>query len=393
MKKLSIIFLSLFITFSNLTNCMEVLFDENFMKVQYDEEINLIEEKADEIKTKPDSNHLKFKYEDKTFELNDDFHLKAGLAFGELGKSDHFDTKKLKTSQKQLLDEEGAQKVEIETADKITLEGYFLDRGSDKVLLIGQGFIDTCDVLIPYFKLFPDYDILIINYRWHSLKFLKNIFNDPLTKFIIDAQKDVIASVEYLRNNKKYDSVTGIGLCYSGLVYAIAEGMKFSNKEKLFDKLIIDSSYYSTQGVAESVTGDPVLCCENKHGGTPDFLQSIFSIIFTLPVNCLGSHCLGDEFEDLSMSRYLQMITIPIMFIHGKNDLLVPFNPFFKEMYNAARNGTNPCALITENPHVLNHFKSKEAYAYLGKMFIEAKNNEEFIDSVKKFAKKSQKNN
>lgn len=380
MKKLLLIFLSLFIATSNLTNCM---------KVQEEEEIELISEKAIESETDSNlTNRLKFKFEDETFELNDNFKSEAQFAFGNLGKSDHFDTKKLKNSKKEILKEEKAEEIEIETADKIKIQGYFLDRGSDKALLIGQGFCDCADVLIPFFKLFPDYDILIINYRWSSSKFmLKNMTGEALDKLILKASGDVIASVKHIEDKKDYKNITGVGLCYSGLVYVIAQAIQSRYDQRLFDKLIIDSSYYSTKGVAESVTKDPILCCENKHGGTPNCLQSIFSVLFTMPVTCLGSCCLGNKFEYLSMSQYLPIINIPIMFIHGKKDLLVPYDPFFKKMYKAACNTAFRCALITENPHVLHHFKSKEAYAYLAKLFIEAANGEDFRNFVKAFAK------
>jgi len=380
MKKLSLIFLSLFITASNLTNCMEL----------QKEEAPLIGAEAGE------ANYFKFRYNNKTFELNDNFNSETQAAFGDLAKSKYFDTAKLKKEPKRLLEEAGAQEIEFETSDKKKIQGYFLDRGSDKALLIGQGFIDSCDVLIPFFKLFPDYDILIINYRWHSLKFLKNIFNDPLSKFIFEAKRDVAAAAKYLRNNKDYESLTGIGLCYSGLVYTIAQAQALKKGKRLFDKLAIDSGYYSTDWVADRVTTDPILCCENKHGGTPDFLQSIFSVIFTIPVNCMGNCCLGDQFEQLSIEQYLPSIKIPIMFIHGKNDLLVPFNPLFEQMYNAAYNAEYRCALITQNEHVLNHLKSKEAYSHLIQKFIEAESGEHLrimLNNLLNKLIKSDKNN
>jgi len=335
---------------------------------------------------------MSFLYEDNVSQLNDNFYSVAKEAFGEEADQKHFDTKLLKnpSARIQLLEEENAQKIELTTTDGVAINGYFIDRGADKALLIGQGFLVSCDKMLPFVKIFPDYDLLIINYRWHnwhsSLTLPSGILSAPLHKYIYEAKNDVIAAVKFLRNHKPYETVTGIGLCYSGLVYVIAQAMVFSqeSEELLFDKLIIDSSYYSTQEVANSVLKDPKLCCENKHGGTPNCLQALLSAEpISNVMKLMGDTFMGEQFEQLSMAWYLPMIAFtPIMFIHGKNDLLVPIR-HFEKMYKAAYN-TPHCALVTEHEHTLNHFKAKEAYAYLGKMFIESSSMKDFTNFVSK---------
>lgn len=322
---------------------------------------------------------MNFLYANNNIKLNDHFKAMAKKEFGHLNDFENFNTKLLKNkkARKQFLEEESAQKIELETVDNIKIEGYFIDRGANKAILIGQGFPSCCTKLVPFLKLFPDYDLLIINYRWHnwqsSLNFSSDMLSNPIAKYIYEAKNDVIAAVKFLKNRNQYESITGIGLCYSGLIYVIAQAMVLSqeNEELLFDKLIIDSSYFSTEEVVNSVIIDPKLCCENKYGGTPKVIQSILSAQpISKVIKVMGNMFTGDQFERLSIEWYLPMIArTPIMFIHGKNDLLVPYR-HFETMYQAAYN-TSCCALITEHEHTLNHIKAKEAYAYLAKMFIE----------------------
>lgn len=336
------------------------------------------------------SNGLNFLIgEEKGIELNNNFILAAQDNFSNQDWSKYFDTKVLKNpnSRKKLLDDENPKKVEFSTADNIKINGYFIDRGANKAILIGQGFLASCEKLIPFFKIFPEYDLLIIDYRWYkSFKFPNYITADPLDKYIYQAKEDVIAAVKFLRNNKQYETITGIGICYSGLIYAIAQAEVFcqGNKSLLFDKLIIDSGYYSTAEIAYATIKDPKLCCDNKHGGCPPLIKSILSNeLISRALKYLGNFCLGKKFERLSMEKYLPMIEkTPIMFIHGKKDLLIPYRQFEK-MYNSAFN-TSRCALITENEHTINHIKSKEAYSYLGKMFIEASSIQDFSKFIMK---------
>lgn len=291
--------------------------------------------------------------------------------------------------QNNALSQENIRHMTIETKDCVIVNGYFLDRGSDKLLLIGQGFISPKEALIPFFKLFPDYDIAIIDYRWHQwhkktiLKRLDSLFN-TLKKYIYDSKNEVIATVKFLRKQKKYKSVTGIGQCYSALVYAIAQTITYEREGIiLFDNIIIDSGFYNTKALLTRIMADPKLCWENKFGGAPFLFKWITNNwpIFYL-TSGLARLWLGKDFTQMSMETYLPRLrNTKILFIHGAKDLVVPIEDF-NLLYCNTR-CTPHVGIITPFQHTTNHLTGKEMYAYAVDQFINSPTVESFVEKIK----------
>lgn len=160
--------------------------------------------------TPPEINLL---YEDEKIALDASLTEHIINKYSYLNNCPHFDTKLLKNKVERynIFKAEKGKLIDLVTSDGIQNAGYFLERGANKALLIGQGFSSFKEVLIPFFKLFPDYDILITDYRWRDWHDSKKIplaaINQSLTEYIHKAKNDVIAAVEFLRNYKKYDTI------------------------------------------------------------------------------------------------------------------------------------------------------------------------------------------
>ncbi len=287
----------------------------------------------------------------------------------------HFNTERIKKDaafQQQVFAQENAQKITVTAPDGHLFDALFVDRGSDKAIMLGQGFHARKEYLLPFLKLFEGYDLLFFDYKGHRELMWTYLHNrrNTLTTYFIEPQKEVRALGAFLRNRKKYTSVIGLGMCYSGLIFCGAQAASERDGKMLFDKLILDSTIHSMQEVAFQVFKDPLLCCNHKTGGAPKFVQWMLS---TTPVRflagALGWIFLGQQFSGITITEYLKHIHVPILFICAGDDKFIASDVPMR-MYEAAQKDS--CCMISfPCQHTLNHIKHKELYAHLVREFIE----------------------
>ncbi len=287
----------------------------------------------------------------------------------------HFNTERIKKDmafQQLVFAQENAQKITVTTPDGHLIDALFVDRGSNKAIMLGQGFHARKEYLLPFLKLFADYDLLFFDYKGHR-ELMRTYLRDgrgTLTTYFIEPQKEVRALGAFLRNRKKYTSVIGLGMCYSGLIFCGAQAASERDGKMLFDKLILDSTIHSMQEVAFQVFKDPLLCCNHKTGGAPKFVQSMLS---ATPVRfltrALGWVFLGQQFSGITITEYLKHIDAPVLFICAGDDKFIASDAPLR-MYEAAQKDS--CCMISfPCQHTLNHIKHKELYAHLVREFIE----------------------
>jgi pimeloyl-ACP methyl ester carboxylesterase len=316
-----------------------------------------------------------------------EFHWLKGLA------NDLFSTQKLQRPleiRKSLLNPFGfaGQLYSINRKDEEPIECTFFGNGKKELVVIGTGFGNTREIAAPLIPFFiHNYDVVIFDQRGHGYKEQNFSFKRAFAEWILwqklphinpsktylgkREDEDVITIVNHFKKEKDYKKVYGVGHCFSGMIFLKAQAKSIKERNPIFDKIILDSCLLSIDSVIEQVTKDPKLLFSPQRGGwekhwlfgkdwvkqqCKSWLQDIFS------------HA-GDT-KELNSATYIKKIRkTPILFIHSKTDLMVPYNDFQK-IWNAADSNYKRCALITHNSHLTNHFKNKEIYAYIANRFL-----------------------
>lgn len=321
--------------------------------------------------------------------------------FGSLNNSNFFDTTNI-LNYKWVQDRFGQQRdslyleIPLTTVDnhKITLS-YFQrhknNNNKDTVILVGPGFTNPAEKMAPFVHIFQNYDVAIINYRGHGLKappiykFLdwlahKTFQVAPPTKVGAIEHQDVFTSVKFLRG-KGYKRIIGMGLCYSSLIFLKSYSIHYEKtKERLFDKMILDSPWISLEAFCNKLGSDPKLIFTPQRGGWGNkwlckngYCQWIFPF--------LVKSFTGEEVKNKSIIPYLpNVVDVPLLIWYGRNDLTV-FPDEFEKIWEGLSN-TKKIAVITSNPHVFNHLKQKELYAMINNLFLETENHEEFFKAL-----------
>ena len=282
-------------------------------------------------------------------------------------------------------------KVVLNTSDKVEFEAIFFDRGSDKLVVLGQGFPGTKETWwyeIEY--IFNDYDVVIFDYRWRNTRqFVKESFSlfrpvRSIIQSLITPEKEEVKSVvEHFKKLKKYDDVIGVGLCFSCFSFIKAQQRSESLEEPLFSKLILEGCWPSFLELAQQVQVDPWLLSDPIKGGTPQFIKSILTFFpIYYPLLAVSSII----YPDISIQRELSQLRCEqILFIHGKNDPLIPFETGFKKVWDQT-NVSTKIALVTPYHHCEGMDSSLvyESYVcrHMCREFIKSISAEAFLEKI-----------
>ncbi|MCB9493135.1 MAG: hypothetical protein H6679_02570 [Epsilonproteobacteria bacterium] len=247
----------------------------------------------------------------------------------------------------------------VRVSKKVRINVEYCDNGKDKILIIGPGYNNKKEHMQVYAQKFnPEYDILLFDYRWAKLKKyymkLSTIFH-PLNKLVYHPVQEVEAVVNYAKSKKEYQQVIGLGKCYSATAFIMAEQKAQEAGGRLFDKLILDSTWLSLRG----------------------FMKSIYkkSSIFATPFLGFASLFV----PKVGVERHIPYIQgVPTLFIHGSGDSLVPLD-HFKRIWQSAVNLSQKAVLVTPHEHV-EHLSNTPFYKNVIDQFI----NYEFSDFVEK---------
>ncbi len=168
------------------------------------------------------------------------------------------------------------------------------------------------------------------------------------------------------QTGKEYKQVYGLGICYGAFVFAKTEAMY----PKTFDKLILDGCWHDLPSIIAKLKKDLRMLCVPQRGG--------WSKVWPLSrpwcqdvVQVLARHVWGIKFDgNITLENYLPILTdTPILYFHGKDDLMVPFNEF-TEIWKKTASGKKT-VILTSNEHVINHLKQKQLYKVLSELFLD----------------------
>lgn len=325
---------------------------------------------------------------------------KVPNVYGFLNSSEFFDknkivnyelmNKKFKTQTRDSLFLE----VPIKTIDneKILLSFFKRHKNQkDIAILVGPGFTNPAERMAPFVHIFQNYDVAILNYRGHGLtpppvyklaNWLahKTFQVSEPTKVGAIEQNDVFAAVKFLRA-QGYKKIIGMGICYSSLIFLKSQAMHYEKtKEQLFDKLILDSPWISLEAFCEKLGSDPMLIFTPQRGGWKDkwlCKKGYFQWFFPFLIKAFTDEGISGK----SILPYLKhIVDVPLLMWYGKDDLTVARDEF-EQIWHGITN-TRKTAIITSNPHVINHIKQKELYALVNNLFIETDSYNEFLKSL-----------
>jgi pimeloyl-ACP methyl ester carboxylesterase len=258
----------------------------------------------------------------------------------------------------------------------------FFDRGSLNLLVIGSGFPVQRQRMLPFILLFPNYDILIFDYRGiaieHTIPLSTTIcpwkWNGLLSKklahfdcnsscFGTKEEEDVCAIIHAIKSKKKYIQTIGIALCFSTYTFAKA----LNQDPTLFNKIVFDGSWPSLCRVAKTIARYPSLiwAVDNPH--------SKFSWLSecTWYQNSMVKLIEWLTFQNLDtppLAFYLKNISCPTLFIQCANDCYCNQSEF-EELFTSIN--TPHAAVITGNVHGRNHVWQAEAYKEICELFFE----------------------
>jgi pimeloyl-ACP methyl ester carboxylesterase len=276
------------------------------------------------------------------------------------------------------------EEFEITTDDGERLGATFFDRGSDTLLVIGEGFTNERENLSSFVAMFPEVDVVLFDFRGHGYR--PFALNDTQTwpvnplrwAFGIDCKKvtfgqtehnDVYAVVDGFkrikqhRTGKAYKQVCGLAVCYSAFIFL----KSLSVFPGLFDKLILDGCWLSLPLYFDKVKRDMKTICDPQAGGWSDHW------FFSNPrvrdtVGYIAENYVLN-LSDISLLDFTPKIkNTPLLFFYGKDDYMVKRNEF-EQLWNSL--DTEKTVIVTSNPHVRNHLKQKELYKLICDLFLE----------------------
>lgn len=316
------------------------------------------------------------------------------LLNAELNKSLLFDTKLIKDVPWVIAQCEqlGGKEIELETDDGCFINCTYINRGKDSIIVAAPGFGARKEHMASIIAIFSEYDILLINYWGMGSNRAKDKsktvwYRYPAYRFFTERflreHFDVLASLDFVRNKcpKKYQQVIGVGNCYSSFRFCEVQALAETNEFKAFDKLILDSVWFSAYGVAEKVSGGPFLSCVQTVDNTPNWMKFLFkNQKLKEGIIKFGELVFWINLKKISLVDCIKNIRkCPILFIQGKEDAFL-HRKEFQEVWDASI--APKLAILTPFGHSVNHLKSKELYKFIGELFIETCLNSKQLASI-----------
>lgn len=236
---------------------------------------------------------------------------------------------------------------------------WYFDRGHDHVVVFS---LFTPEKQAPFIELLRSFplDFLIIeldqaptmlDQAWYLYEYA-----------LLDHALTIQQSIKWLRTQKKYAAIVGAGLCRSSMIYAHAQSL---SPDKLFDKLLLDSPFYSLGNFIEHIAKDPIIMLRRlqKHGLPPLGRQFLSFCKIDQMVPWICKHIWGNPYE-VTMQHYMPSINIPVLFVYANQDIILSTEQM-NDLWNLCPS-TQKALLVTNNKHARNHLRNdRELYAHL----------------------------
>jgi len=244
----------------------------------------------------------------------------------------------------------------------------YFDRNSSKLLVVGPGFQNNRQMFYFVARLLCEYDVVVFDYRWIELKSFvlqRSTLIHPINELLLKEKEEIIAVVRHMKQQKHYDTIIGHGVCYSTYTLLAAQEEAQQQEEKLFDKLILDSTFHSMPEMARKIINDPWLIAEPQVNHTSSWFKSFVKYTGLELLIVTLTKLMGYTSVEPLVSH---IVDTPILFIHGKEDVLIPLENQFINIWDSA-DQTQKCALFTPFAHVKN-MRNRGVYKFICENFI-----------------------
>lgn len=275
-----------------------------------------------------------------------------------------------------------AEDIKLTTTGGLSFTARYFNNNSDKVIVLGQGFPGEMEAMQDFIPFLGDgFDYIAFDYRWKDL--FRYVLNPiticrPTQRIFYDEQEEIITVVNFLKSKKNYKEIIGLGQCYSSFLFVVTQAKEQLDGRSLFDRLILESCWYSLKEFALCVGKDPGLVANPQYGGS-EFLKWICSSQALYGV----VEALTKFFPDINIESYASKLKdTPILFIHGMNDKLIS-TVSFAQVWNAV--SSPKVALLTPHRHVDN-LQHDGVMTHACKTFLESCDIENFITKINNFS-------
>ena len=243
-----------------------------------------------------------------------------------------------------------------------SLTGWYFDRGSDTVAVLS--FFHAA-AHAPYVESFKNVDLLIFEYQPHAIT---NQLLCPYQTSLLNHAQDTQAAISWLRTQKQYASVVGLGVCRSSFIYAYAQARSHNTH---FDKLILDSPFFSIENFLHIIASDPLVTCygRNLWHVFPARVRWLFTTLGAGTIAHLLAKTLWADTNDIHILNYTKQITVPTLIVHGTSDILLSLEQVHALW--SSLGSSYKALLVTDNQHSRNHCRDdKELYAHIVGTFL-----------------------
>ena len=222
---------------------------------------------------------------------------------------------------------------------------YLKTEGATKVAIFFHGYRDSArnefSGMIPFFQKLG-YNICLVSQRSHGKS------SGKLITFGIREQKDCIKWIEFINKKYKPDEILLLGISMGASTVLMA-----SNKVPATVKYIIADCGYA--------------CPDEQVRYIINYLHfpmypTIWFVKFWLYIFT------GIKFSNYKIPEMLKKTKVPILFIHGKKDKMVPY---YNTLMNYDEKPNNKELLLIDNaPHAGSYIYETEKYQQAVKLFL-----------------------
>lgn len=229
--------------------------------------------------------------------------------------------------------------LQIKSFDNLNLVANFLPNKSKKFAIIVHGFGSLCQEMQPYIKMFLDmgYNILAPDNRAHGKSQGKVITMGHLDKL------DVYSWIQYLNSTNTNIEIVVFGLSMGAATVCLLNQLSLPENVKA---LISDCAYSNAYDVMKNIAKRSV----------------IFYILPTMRVfNSYSLLRAGFMPSSIKVDDAVKNAKIPMLFIHGKKDTLVPFD-MHSILYNATPSKKKYKYIVKNAGHAESYAKNPDKY-------------------------------
>ena len=234
------------------------------------------------------------------------------------------------------------------TSDGIELEGWFIpNNNSDATIIIAHGYNDTRAGVLGYAQFLnrAGYNVLLFDLRDHGR-------SGGCWTSDGDVSNDVIGAINYIKNIKTQknldpDRIGALGLSIGGTTVAVAAKKTDDIRAVVTDSApvgFMDAKY--VKKILENVSNRTII---------PDISPLVNEKLISF-FRRVKTGIKDDDGKTVNIDR----IDIPILIIHGDDDIVVPLNDAY-EIYDRAK-GPKFLWVVEETGHIRAYSTHKEEY-------------------------------